>query len=378
MIMIKDENYFDNCATTKPFPETLKVFGEISENEYFNASSLSDESTKVFNKLTDARKTIIHALNGSNGNIIFTASGTEADNLAVRSIKSSAHCNIVSTEGEHPAIYNTLLSLKNKGVEIRYCPLKSDGSLNTDILSEYADGNTAAGVFMHVNNETGGISDIKKAAGIIRNKNPHALLICDGVQAFGKIPVNLDAWDIDIYTVSSHKIHAPKGVGALWAKRNVNLSPLIFGGGQENNLRSGTENTAGICAFAKAVEMLEPVNILHEKYTLYKNQLSTTFSDIPDMIPLCGEAPNIYSVAFKGIKSEVIMHMLENRYGYIVGIGSACSSKHRTNRVIKAAGLPVSYHEGLIRISFSPFNTAESVKGLGQALKNCIINLREK
>lgn len=375
---IHDENYFDNCATTKPLKETLAVFSEINDNFYYNASSLSDASISVSTKLTEARTIIKNTLNGLKGDVIFTASGTEADNMALSgAIKNNTSLNIVTSEVEHPAVYNTLQTYKSKGFDVRFAPLNADGSLCVSRLNESIDKNTALVSFMHVNNETGGITDIVKAAEMVKIIAPKALVMCDGVQAFMKVPVNLDASSIDFYTMSAHKIHAPKGVGALWIRNGLKINPIIFGGGQEKGLRSGTENVAGICAFAKAISLYESIEAQAEKYKVFKEILNTKLLSVTDKILLCENgASNIYSVVFGKIKSEIIMHMLENNYGYIVGIGSACSSKHRTNRIANAIKLPSDYSDGLIRISFSHFTTKESVIGLADSLVKCINTLR--
>jgi len=369
--MIKKENYFDNCATTRTDDTVADIIREYACERYFNPSSLSEASTGVFNDISKARETIINALGGKNGRLVFTSSGSEADNTAIfGAIKNNKRFSIVTSMAEHPAVFNSMNALKSKDFDIRYSPLNSDGSVNIEKLSEVVDKDTQLVCLMHVNNETGAITDVKGVVETVKRINPKALVMADGVQAFMKIPVDLARLGVDIYTVSAHKIHALKGTGGLWIKNGVNVNPLIYGGGQENGYRSGTENVVGIMAFAQAVRSNIPfVEENAVKYGEFKKILSQKLAVFEDMKHLCGSnsSPNIFSVVFKDIKSEVIMHMMEDK-GFIVGTGSACSSKHRTSRIGEAINLERYYHEGLIRISFSKHNTEESVNGLADAL----------
>lgn len=371
--MIKDENYFDNSATTKVDSEYIGLIEEYLGKRYYNPSSLSESSTEVFLKIEEARKTVVKALNGEEGNLVFTASGSEADNTAIFGTFRAGKGNIVTSMAEHPAVYNSVKYLGDNGADVRYAPLNSDGSVNVNRLSEVIDKDTKLVSLMHVNNETGAISDIKSAVKAVKAVNPKALVMSDGVQAFMKIPVNLEDLGVDLYTISAHKIHAPKGLGALWIKKGVTVKPLVFGGGQEKGLRGGTENVAGIMAFARAVSDMNPkVKEYAERYKAFGKTITGKMSFFDDMlVPCTNGTPNVCSMFFKNIKTEVIMHMAEDK-GFIVGTGSACSSKHRTNRIASAIGLPACYHEGLIRISFSKYNTEESVNQLADALLSCL------
>lgn len=377
--MIKDENYFDNCATTKTDPAYIGLTSRFLTEEYFNPSSLSKCSTNVFFRLEEARKTILSALGGENGNLIFTASGSEADNTAIFGTFKRGRGNVVSSLAEHPAVYNTLKSLADSGEDVRYAPLNPDGSVNVRRLCEVVDEKTQLVSLMHVNNETGAITDIKAAVKAVKAINPKALVMSDGVQAFMKLPVNVEDSGVDMYSISAHKIHAPKGVGALWVKKGVNVRPLIFGGGQERGLRGGTENVAGIIAFAEAVsDMKERIRSNAENYEGFRRIILDKLSVFDDLlIPCENGAANVLSLFFKDIKTEVIMHMTEDE-GFIVGTGSACSSKHRTNRIAQAIELPKCYHEGLVRISFSKYNTEASVEALAEALKRSLMTFRGK
>lgn len=375
--MIKKENYFDNCATTRCSEENAEIMKKCLVEGYFNPSSLSESSTEVFFEMEDARKTILRALGGESGSLIFTASGSEGDNTAIFGSVKSKRGNIVTSMVEHPAVYNAIKHLKDGGEDVRYAPLKADGSVDVDRLCEVVDEKTQFVSLMHVNNETGAVTDIKNAVKVVRSIAPKAVFMSDGVQAFMKLPVNVESLGVDLYTISAHKIHAPKGLGGLWIRKGVNISPLVYGGGQERGYRGGTENVGGILCFARSVsEIKDKLEAYAARYAEYKRIIIEKLSDFSDMLVICPEgASNICSVMFSDIRTEVIMHMMEDR-GFIVGTGSACSSKHRTNRIAQAVGLPKKYHEGLVRISFSKENTTESVCLMADALAEALRTFR--
>jgi len=233
---------------------------------------------------------------------------------------------------------------------------------------------------MHVNNETGGINDIKTLCNKTKAKNKNCLFFCDGVQSFGKIPLNVKSLNIDMLSMSAHKIHGPKGVGALYVSKNVSITPIIFGGGQENKLRSGTENVAGILGFELAAQTAN--DVLSQNISLFNCYKDTFFNTISNIVVDFFEistkngAPNIISLAFKNIKSEVVLHMLEQK-GYFVGNGSACSSKQTYSRLATELHLKKDYAEGIIRICFSKYNTTEQVESLAKELGETINTLRK-
>ncbi|MEG1922958.1 MAG: cysteine desulfurase family protein [Clostridia bacterium] len=377
--MIKASDYFDNCATTKTDDDVAKLMDYTNRENYFNPSSLNDSSVSVYNDISAARATLINKINGSNGDIIFTSCGSEADNLAILgSIKNNMKLNIVTSNVEHPAVFNTINSFKSKGFEIRYAKVNKDGSVEKESVCNLIDENTALVSIMHVNNETGAINNIKDICKNVKAINKNTLFMSDGVQAFTKIPVNVNELCVDLYSLSAHKIHSAKGNGALWIKRNTRINPMIYGGGQEQGIRNGTENVAGILAFALAAEKsMDIMESNTQHYATYKEILNTKLQKLDDYKLLCKDgSPNIYSVVFKNVKGEVIMHMLDNDDKIIVGIGSSCSSKHRTNRIAEAIELEKSYQDGLIRISFCKYNTIESVEHLGDCLVKAVKSFR--
>ena len=241
--------YFDNAATTRTDESLLDLIKTYNTELYFNPSALSEMSTKIFQDISRARANIAQLIGANPNEITFTSCGTEGDNMAMIGALKGFKGNIVTSRAEHSAVYNTATFLSTKGIDVRYVNLLPDGRADPDSLEKLIDENTQYVSLMHVNNETGAINDIKSLVKITKEKNRNALFICDGVQAFGKIQTNVKHLGVDFYTASGHKINAPKGIGFIFHKNGVHLSPIIRGGGQESTLRAGTENVAKIIAF---------------------------------------------------------------------------------------------------------------------------------
>ncbi len=363
--------YLDNSATTKTRDEVASLVCNYSVNNYFNPSSAYSLALKVKNDILDCKKRFLSLLNANmNDNVIFTASATEANNLAICG-GARKNKKILVSRGEHPSVYETVKNLQNQGFEVDYIDLDKSGAVSLDDLNNKLDESVGLVSIIHVSNETGVINDLRTIGKIIKSKNPNCLFHSDGVQAFGKVKENLIDWNIDLYTISSHKIHGPKGVAALYVKSGVNLKPIIFGGGQENGLRSGTENPAGIMGFTVAGELM--YNNFEEKRKHIKS-LKDKFIDLLSKSGLSyllngkNTLENIVSVSFLGVKGEVLLHSLEKHEIY-VSTGSACSSKTVGNRVLSSMGLNKREMEGNIRISFSEFNTIDEVEKLMYAIK---------
>lgn len=371
--------YFDNCATSPLDPVVSDVMNKY-QSEFYNPSSLYEASAKIKRQIEHARESIANALGAQSGELIFTSGGTESNNLALFGTMRNQKGKIISAMTEHNSVFSPLLELKNRGFEIIYAPLNSDGSVKTEGFADLIDEDTKLVAIMHVNNETGAINDIKTLCKTAKQKNPSCLFFSDGVQAFCKIPVNVKDLGVDLYSFCAHKIHGPKGIGALYIKKGVSLRPIIFGGGQENNLRSGTENFAGIMAFEAACQIARSVEKSNfEKFLQFKGILNNIITDkIDNFMLLQGQnaAPNILTFAFKNIKSEVLMHMLEQN-GFFVGNGSACSSRQRSSRLAQAIGLPADYAEGIVRICFCKFNDENEVREFGESLCDAIDKLRK-
>ncbi len=244
--------YFDNAATTRLDGDLLPIIQKYNTEKYFNPSALSGFSTEVARDILTARENIADLIGANFDEITFVSCGSEGDNMAMLGSLKGYRGNIVTSQVEHAAVYNTAMYLKSKGVEVRFVDLLPDGRADSESLAKLVDKDTQFVCLMHVNNETGAINDIKTLCQSVKKINEKCLFICDGVQSFGKIKVNVKNLGVDFFIASGHKINAPKGIGFVYRKKNIHVSPLIRGGGQENGLRSGTENVANIMAFSAA------------------------------------------------------------------------------------------------------------------------------
>ncbi|MBR2030207.1 MAG: cysteine desulfurase [Clostridia bacterium] len=372
--------YFDNCATTPIDQQVLDLMYKTQQEDFYNPSSLYRVSNAIHSKLNKSREIIADIIGAESNEIYFTSGGTESNNMSLFGSLRNRKGKIVTSKVEHASVYNSINELKNRGFDVVYAPTNKDGTVKTEGFEDLVDENTIMVALMHVNNETGGINDIKTLCSKAKSKNPKCLFFCDGVQSFCKINANVKNLGIDFYSMSAHKIHGPKGVGALYIAKHININPIIFGGGQENKLRSGTENVAGIIRFGKAAEIANSlISQNNANYMQFKDILKDTISNIVDNfeeISTENGAPNIFTLAFKNIKSEVVLHMLEPK-GFFVGNGSACSSKQLYSRLATELNLPKEYAEGIIRICFSKFNTQKDVQELGETLANTVKTLRK-
>lgn len=372
-------HYFDNCATTKIDDEVLGIISKYQSEVYFNPSARSNHSLQVANDLANAREQTAMLLGAFGKEIYFTSGGTESDNIGIFGSVRAKSGNIVATASEHSAVYNALMQLQNKGYEIRLAKVLSDGHIDIDDFASKVDQNTLLACFMHVNNETGAVNDVKKIHDSVKSVNAKTITFSDGVQAVGKVPVDLHALGVDIYTMSGHKIHAGKGTGVLYVKNGVRVNPIVYGGGQEFGIRSGTEYVGGAIALPVALnKAVVALKTNAQKFCDYKQKIRESLADIPDWRENCTEncSPSIMSLAFADIKGEVLLRMMEDD-GVIVGTGSACSSKNKQSRIAKVINLPIRFSEGLIRISFSRLTTDEDIAALTQSLPKCVASLRK-
>ena len=364
--------YFDNAATTRVDADVAAIVNKYDGEDFFNPSANYRLSVEVHNCITAARESILKCLKGQNGTIYFTSSGTEADNQAIFCSKKRKYSNVVISSVEHPAVYNSANALKNMGYEVRICPTDGCGRVDQTAFCTLVDKNTSFISVMHVNNETGAVNDIAKLVKIAKGINPSVIFHSDGVQAFGKVPVNLAELNVDMYTISGHKIGAPKGIAALYVKKGVTISPLLYGGGQEGGVRSSTENVAGIMAFAYTADRaVRELSENREKYLSFKEILKKSLSDVGEIkyISDDGCSPHVFTFAFKTVRGEVMQHALEPS-DLLIGTGSACSARRAHDRIPAALGLK-EYSDGVIRISFGRENTKEEVEFLAsELLKN--------
>lgn len=372
-------HYFDNCATTRVDDQVMSQLQRFATEQYFNPSARSTFSLQIANEIALSREKIAKILGANTDEILFTSGGTESDNIAICGCLRAKKGNIVVTASEHSAVYNTVTHLKEQGYELRLANTLPDGHIDVaDFLSKI-DSQTQLACFMHVNNETGAINDVKQINLAVKKINPRTITFCDGVQAVGKIPVNLHALGVDLYTFSGHKFHASKGTGGLYVRKGITLSPIVQGGGQEKGVRSGTEYVGGIITLSTALSLaVSNLSKNAENFPIYKQIVRDALVDIPNWKENCTSncSPAIMSLAFADIKGEVLLHMLE-QYDIIVGTGSACSSKNKQSRIAKAIGLDPNYSEGMLRISFSKYNTIEEVRLLAEKLAFFVKSLRK-
>ena len=367
--------YFDNAATTKPSDNAMEEAQKFYNQCYFNPSALYKEGLNVSRYIKSAKETILSVLGARNHDVIFTSCGSESNNTAI--FGSVNKCVFVTDKGEHASVNACFLDKKNNGEKVEFIDLLPDGCIDTTKLYEYVKNNRVDFVsLIHVNNETGAINDVNKICENLKKLNPKILIHVDGVQSFGKIVFTLSEY-IDYYSISAHKINGLKGVGALIKRKNAKLSPLVLGGGQENGLRSGTENVYGIKVFDIVTK--EHYNNIKRNYD-YVKELNEIVKeglnkDIFTIISSKACSPYILSVSAVGLRGEVIMHTLEEK-GILVGNGSACSSKNRFSRVIEACGYDNKVLDGVLRISFSPDNTAEETEYLVTQLNEIALKLK--
>lgn len=358
--------FLDNASTTKIDEKVNQLICKTNLEDFYNPSALYHESVLIKQKIENATTQFAKLLKVNPKNIIFTSGATEANNLAIMgSMTAKKGAEYIFSRGEHPSVYNVAKFLEQKGNVVHFVKLNTDGTINLEHLKMLLNSNTHFVSIMQVSNETGAINDIVQIAKIVKQYNSKIIFHVDGVQAFGKIDVNLE--NVDAFTISAHKFYGPKGVGALYYKNMNVLKPQILGGGQQNNYRSGTENVSGILGLVYASELAfenlqQNYNMVQKFRDIFVKQIEQDLTEYDYIINQSeNNSPYILSVSFKGLKAEVLMHMLDEQ-GVIVGTGSACSSKKQENRVLASMGKQLEYIKGSVRISFSAHNTLEQIE----------------
>lgn len=370
--------YLDNAATTRIYPETASMIMKESIDDFFNPSALYKQSVRLSVKIKNARDSIKSALHAPDGELYFTSGGTESDNTALFCTRKAKGSRVIVGLGEHDAIINGANQLSAQGYDVVLAPIKTDGSIDVDEFKKLLNENVSLVSIMHVSNETGAINDIARLVKITKKVAPNAIFHSDGVQAFGKIKVNLRALDVDLYSISSHKIHGPNGIGGLFVKKGTSIKPLLYGGGQEKGFRSGTENAPNILGFADATErsissFADDIARKTDFKQALLEKLQSQIDDITVISPSENCAPNILTVAFKDVRGEVLLHDIEDK-GILVGIGSACSSHHES-RFKSLLGLDDRHKDGIIRFSTSYENDIEDVDYIVSTIKSSLEKL---
>lgn len=373
--------YFDNSATTKPYNEVIDIVCKSMKEYYGNPSSLHKLGIKCEKRLNEAREYFAYTINANKDEIYFTSGGSEGNNLVLKGVLKPGH-HFITTTFEHQSIINTCKELEKNGVKITYLEVDKDGKISLEDLDEAITKETALISIMYVNNEVGTIQDIEAIGRVIKERSSRAKFHVDGVQAYGKLPVNVKKMNVDFFTAAGHKIHGPKGTGFVYIKKGLAINSLISGGSQEKGFRAGTENLPSIIGFQKAAELTFEVmeknyNKVYELKKYMIDQLNS-FQDIRINSPLDGFSPYVLNVSFKGTRAEVLLHLLEES-GVYVSTGSACSSKSSASAgsyVIKALGLDKKEVESAIRFSFSSENLKEEVDKAIEVLNTSLMFLR--
>lgn len=366
------EIYLDNAATTRVCTEAADIAYKVMTDCYGNPSSTHTKGRDAKAYLDTARAQIASALGCSASEVYFTSCGSESDVWAItRGAESAARRgrHIISSAVEHDAVRKTLEELESRGFEVTYLSPEKDGSVSADAVKAALREDTILVTLMMVNNETGGITDIAAIAKMLKGCGSKALLHTDAVQGFMKVPFSAKKLGADMISISGHKIHAPKGIGALYIKTGVKIKPLIRGGAQEGGMRAGTEAMPQIAAFGKAAEIAFSgmTDNCDTMASLRALAMSTICADIPEAQIIGGGAPHILSVSLPGWRSEVLMNFLEAE-GIYVSRSSACKKGGRSH-VLEAMRLPAQVIDGAIRVSFSRYNTEDDVLALCSALK---------
>ena len=356
--------YLDNSATTKPCDEAVEAMMEALTTSYYNPSSVYKPAVEVFQKLRNCRETLLAALHTREHNLVFTSGGTEANNLAViGTVSKMRGKQIVAVSAvEHPSVGESFAELERLGHEVRIIDVNQSGELDYAALETALNDGASFVSCMQVNNETGALLDVKRLYETVRGR---AIIHVDGVQGFLRVPIDMKY--VDLYTISSHKIHGPKGEGALIYRRNLRFAARQIGGGQENALRSGTENTPGIMGFAAAAKaMIDMGADMQEKLMQRKLHLIEQFRKyIPELLINGPDpekaAPHIVNITFPGVRGEVMLHALESE-GIYASTGSACSSKKlKVSAVLTEMGYSPKHAECALRFSLSPHTSAEEI-----------------
>ena len=378
------EAYLDNSATTVCFEEVAHLMHKIMCEDYGNPSSMHHKGVEAEKYVRDATKTLADLLKAEEKEILFTSGGTESDNIALIGTAMANHRrgrHLITTRIEHPAVLQPMAYLENQGFQVTYLPVDHEGKISLEDLERAIRPDTILVSIMHTNNELGSVQPIAEAGELIKRMNPQTLFHVDAVQGFGKFRIYPAKAHVDMWSVSGHKIHGPKGVGFLYIRKGARVNPIIYGGGQQKGMRSGTENVPGIAGLAKAAELVYQ-NLDQDMDRMYglRDMLVEGIGDIEDVrvngCPGREGAAHIVSLSVRGVRSEVLLHALEEREIY-VSAGSACSSnKPQTSATLKAIGVERGLLDSTIRFSFSVFTTAEEIQYTIQALHELVPALR--
>lgn len=378
------EAYFDNSATTRVLDSVKDIVVKTMTEDYGNAAAKHRKGVEAERYIKEARAEIAKTLKVQDKEILFTSGGSESNNMALIGTALANHRagkHIISTGVEHPSVYNPLTYLEEQGFEVTFLPVDKNGHISLEQLEQTVRPDTILVSVMYVNNEVGAVEPVEEISRIVKAKNPNTLFHVDAIQAYGKYVIRPKKQGIDLLSVSGHKIHGPKGVGFLYIKSGVKVKPLIYGGGQQSGMRSGTENVPGVAGLGVAArEMYTDHEEKVRRVTELKDYMTDRLGEIEGTVinskKGAESAPQIVSVSFEGVRSEVLLHALEDK-GIYVSSGSACSSHHPgISGTLKGIGVQPKLLDATIRISFGVFNTREEIDYCIDTLKELLPVLR--
>lgn len=379
--------YLDNSATTRPFDKVREIMVKAMDVDFGNPSSMHNLGVASENYIRKAKEQLTKALKCKDSEILFTSGGTESDNMAIIGgceANKRVGKHIITTKIEHPAVLETFKYMESIGYETTYLSVDASGVISLDELKSALRPDTVLVSIMHVNNEIGSVMPLEEIGKIVKANNEKTLFHVDSVQGFGKFKINPKKMNIDLLSISGHKIHGPKGVGVLFIADKTKINPIIFGGGQQKALRSGTENVPGIAGIGLATELIyKDFDSKIEKLYDIKKQLvdgllsieNVTVNGLKDDIK--ETAPHVVSASIAGVRAEVMLHALEDK-GIYVSSGSACASnKPAISETLKAIGVKQELLDSTIRFSTSVETTAEDIENTIKALQELIPVLRK-
>lgn len=377
--------YLDNSSTTKPHQDVINAMVEAMSIQYGNPSALHKLGIAAEQEIKQTKKKILQKLGSSDGEVIFTSGGTEANNLAIlgtarRTAKRLNH--IITSKTEHKSVLEACKALEKEGFQITWINVDREGYVNPQDIMEAITPQTALISLMLVNNETGVVQPIEALSKALKQLKSAPLLHVDAVQGFGKVRIDVKKMGIDLLTLSGHKINGPKGIGALYIKKGTHLQPLLFGGGQQLDIRPGTENTYGIVGLGKAVDLTfegyqEAVERMAHLRELLRNGLMEALPEVVINTPPTNQiAPHILHVSFPDIRGEVLLHELESQ-GVFVSIGSSCNSKSKKySHVLEAMKLTTPLKEGAVRFSIGIDTTEDEIQYALKTVVNAYTSLK--
>ena len=376
--------YLDNSATTVCEPGVVEKVVQMMSDVFGNPSAMHNKGVEAENYIKEAKEIIAKTLKVQEKEIIFTSGGTESNNLAIMGCGAANHRmgkHLITTKIEHPSVGNVMKHMEEEGFEVTYLPVDENGIVKLDKLREALRPDTMLVSVMYVNNEVGAVQPIEEIGQIVKANNRSTLFHVDAIQGYGKYRIHPKKMGIDLLSVSGHKIHGPKGIGFLYCDSKVKIKPILFGGGQQRDLRSGTENVPGIAGLAEATKEIytdfeEKMERLYDVKAYFVEKLAELENVKINGLTGKNSAPHVVSVSFPGIRSEVLLHSLEEREIY-ASAGSACASnKPAVSETLKAMNVPKEHLDSTLRFSFSVHTTKEEIDYCIEVLKGLLPMLR--